>query len=211
MSLDNYRTGRRLGGASVRADSDPRTEITLVTKRVLDIVIATIGLLLFSPILIITSITIKLDSRGPVFCRETLYGYKNRSIRVFKFRSMTRLSNVSQALRRTGMSDLPRLFNVLRGDMSIVGPCLYANRQDTFDCDLVPLLKTFKPGITGLAQMRDCYDEFVTPTAQRFRDDLKYIGQWSLSLDIQIILMTLFFKKALNGAHGGDANSRRQR
>jgi polysaccharide biosynthesis protein PslA len=210
MSLDNYRAGRRLGVSNVQAGSEPRTELTLVTKRVLDLVVATIGLLLFSPILIITSITIKLDSRGPVFSRKTLYGYKNRSIRVFKFRSMTRLSNVSQALCRTGIGDLPRLFNVLRGDMSIVGPCLYANRQDTFDCDLVPLLNTFKPGMTGLAQMRDCYDEFVTPTAQRFRDDLKYVGEWSLSLDIQIILMTLFFKKTFNGAHDGDGNSTRR-
>jgi lipopolysaccharide/colanic/teichoic acid biosynthesis glycosyltransferase len=170
-------------------------------KRAFDIVAAGIGLLLFSPILLIVSIAIKLDSRGPVFCRETLYGYKDRGIRVFKFRSMTAcaeadrtLTRVGQVLRQTGIEDIPQLLNVLLGEMSIVGPRPYASRQHLFEYGLMPLLNGFKPGMTGLAQINDARQGFGT-TKQHINDDVRYVETWSLLLDIKIILMTLFLRK----------------
>jgi lipopolysaccharide/colanic/teichoic acid biosynthesis glycosyltransferase len=98
------------------------------------------GLILFAPILLIASIAIKLDSRGPIFIRKTLYRYDNRAIKVLKFRVVTtcvegdrinpRVTQVGQILSETGIDELPQLFNVLRGEMSIVGPRPYASRQD---------------------------------------------------------------------------------
>ena len=124
-------------------------------KRAFDVVAATMGLLLFAPILLITSIAIKLDSRGPILIRETLYGYKNRAIEVRKFRVVTvrpegeridlPLTWVGQILRRTGIDELPQLFNVLRGEMSIIGPrpCTHPTA----------LLNRDKPGLTDWAQI----------------------------------------------------------
>ena len=170
-------------------------------KRAFDIVAAGIGLLLFSPILLIVSIAIKLDSGGPVFSRETLYGYKDRGIRVFKFRSKTAcaeadrtVTRVGQVLRQTGIEDIPQLLNVLLGEMSIVGPRPYASRQQLFEYGLMPLLNDFKPGMTGLAQINDAREGFGT-MKQHINDDMRYVETWSLLLDIKIILMTLFLRK----------------
>ena len=106
----------------------PALTLNELTKRAFDIVLATTGLIFFAPIILTISITIKLGSRGPVFAREFLYGYKNRPIRVIKFRLATtsaagevRLTWVARVLSRTGIDELPQLFNVLRGEMSIVG------------------------------------------------------------------------------------------
>ena len=101
-------------------------------KRTIDVVLAAMGLILFSPILLITSIAIKLDSRGPIFIREPQFGCENRAIQVFKFRSVVdcgegdhnkplRLSRVGQIIRQTGIDELPLFFNVLRGEMPIIG------------------------------------------------------------------------------------------
>ena len=110
----------------------PVFRLVLVAKRIVDIAAATLGLLLFSPILLIASIAIKLDSRGPVLIRETWYGYKNRPIRLLTFRLVTacadndrtspRLTRVGRVLSQSRIDDLPRLVNVLRGEMSILGP-----------------------------------------------------------------------------------------
>ena len=100
-------------------------------KRVIDIVAATVSLILFSPILLITSIAIKLDSQGPIFIREVRYGYNNRAIQVLKFRVATtcvegsritaRVTQLGQMVRQSGIDELPQFLNVLRGEMSIVG------------------------------------------------------------------------------------------
>jgi lipopolysaccharide/colanic/teichoic acid biosynthesis glycosyltransferase len=111
---------------------------------------ATMGLILFSPLLLITSIAIKLDAPGPILVRETLYGYKNRPIQILGFRlvaayaendrTSSRLTRVGRILSQTGIDELPRLFNVLRGDMSIVGPPPNPHRD--------ALLNRVKPGMT---------------------------------------------------------------
>jgi hypothetical protein len=126
-----------------------------VAKRMIDIAAATLGLLLFSPILLIASIAIKLDSRGPVLIRETRYGYKNRPIQLLRFRLVTacaendrtspRLTRVGRILNQTGIDELPQLFNVLRGQMSIAGPrpCCHPRAS----------LNGVRPGMIGWAQI----------------------------------------------------------
>ena len=168
-------------------------------KRVFDIVVASVGLILLSPLMLVVSATIKLDSRGPIFVRKTLYGYKNR-VRVLNFRSVracveTNQTNsdetrVGRVLRRTGIEELPRLFDVLRGEMSIVGPRPHTGRRDLFEHGLVSLLVGVKPGLTSLTLINEAAGGCRT-TEQRISDDLYYVKNWSLLLDIKIILMTL--------------------
>jgi len=174
-------------------------------KRVFDIVAATTGLVLLSPIILVAALAIKLDSRGPIFSREIAYGYKNRAIRVFKFRTATvctkasltnsHVTRVGRVLRQTGIDDLPQLLNVLGGAMSIVGPRPYTCRRDLFEIRLTPLLHGVKPGLTGWAQINEYRDGFTT-TEQRVNDDLYYVKNWSLFLDIKIILLSLVSQKS---------------
>jgi lipopolysaccharide/colanic/teichoic acid biosynthesis glycosyltransferase len=165
------------------------------TKRVFDIVVATACLMLLFPIMLVVSIAIKLESRGPIFLRKTFYGYKNRAIEVFGFRSVKAYAEtnkinsdetrVGRVLLRTGIDELPQLFNVIRGEMSIVGPRPYAGRQDLFEHRHMPMLDRVKPGLTSLAQTPKA------PRGPRINADLYYVKNWSLLLDIKIILMTL--------------------
>jgi lipopolysaccharide/colanic/teichoic acid biosynthesis glycosyltransferase len=193
--------------SAITSDAHARQEdlgLARHTKRAFDIIAASISLLLLSPILFITSVAIKLDSRGPIFSREIQYGYKNRTIHVFKFRS-TRASpkanylnsdvtRVGRVIRQTGIAELPELLNVLRGDMSIVGPRLHAHRRDQFAYDLMPLRNDFKPGITGLTRLAELREGPGT-TDQNFNYDLHYVENWSNWLDLKIIMMTVISKK----------------
>lgn len=204
MALHDDKSIGRDGRARVLGDVAPAFGLDRGAKRLFDIVAAAIGLLLLSPILVIASIAIKLDSPGPIFFRASVYGYKNRAIRVFKFRSMPacaeadrtnpRVTRVGRVLRQTGIEELPQLFNVLRGEMSIVGPRPYAGRQHLVEYGLTPLLNDFKPGMTGLAQITEARAGFET-TKQHINDDMCYVENWSLLLDIKIILMTFFLRK----------------
>jgi lipopolysaccharide/colanic/teichoic acid biosynthesis glycosyltransferase len=118
-------------GPATIQDTIPAYELDQCIKRFFDIVAATTSLMLFSPIFLITSIAIKLDSPGPIFIHEALYGFNNRAIKVLKFRLVTvraegdrfnpTLTRVGQILSQTGIDELPQLFNVLRGEISIVG------------------------------------------------------------------------------------------
>jgi lipopolysaccharide/colanic/teichoic acid biosynthesis glycosyltransferase len=203
VALHNDSRIGRQSRARVLADFVPTLGIGRCAKRLFDIVGATTSLLLLSPIILVISVAVKLDSRGSIFSRETLYGYRNQ-IRVLKFRSMTvctetnrlnlRVTRVGQVLRRTGIDELPQLLNVLRGEMSIVGPCAYTSRHDLLDNQLLPLLSGVKPGMTGWAQITESREGFRT-TEQRINDDLHYVENWSLFLDFKIILMTVFFQK----------------
>ena len=173
-------------------------------KRVVDIVLAAAGLLLLSPLIAIVAVAIKLDSRGPILCRKTLYGYAHQAIRAFKFRSMTTctdgdqtssaVTRVGRVLRQTGIDELPQLLNVLLGDMSIVGPRAFANRQD-LPRGHFTLLEEFNPGITGRAQLIEARKRFMT-AEQRIIEDLHYVENWSILLDFEIILMTILPHKA---------------
>ena len=134
-------------------------------KRAFDIVVATLGIVLFAPILLVTSIAIKLDSPGPILFRQTLFGYGRRAVRVYRFRFATRcqetqsvtprLTRVGRIMHQTGIGGLPQLFSVLFGEMSIVGPRPYVEEQDFSGFPQATLLRSVKPGIIDWASPAD--------------------------------------------------------
>jgi lipopolysaccharide/colanic/teichoic acid biosynthesis glycosyltransferase len=173
------------------------------------------------PLLTIVAIAVKLDSRGPVLFRQTRHGYNNETIKVFKFRSMTlpdgddfvqavrndsRITRVGAILRRSNIDELPQLINVLRGEMSIVGPRPHATAHNAIFEDKVSVFSrghVVKPGITGWAQVNGYrgVTETLEQMQRRVEHDLYYIDNWSFWLDIRIIVMTLFSKSAYTNAY----------
>jgi lipopolysaccharide/colanic/teichoic acid biosynthesis glycosyltransferase len=170
----------------------PTQPPTRYAKRLVDIVFAAAGLLLLSPLIGIAAVAIKLESRGPVFCREALYGYAHQKIRAFKFRRVSRIGSV---LHQTGIDQLPQLLNVLLGEMSIVGSSAFTNRQDLANGRFTSLLEEFNPGLTGRAQLIEARNGPL-PAERRIAEDTHYVENWSVLLDLKIILMTLFSQKA---------------
>ena len=193
-----------------------------VLKRVCDIGLAC-TLLGFAmlPMAFIASL-IKLTSPGPIFFRQKRYGLDGREIMVWKFRTMFVCENgmqVAQAtkndprvtplgaiLRRTSLDELPQLFNVLEGDMSLVGPRPHASAHNEHYRRLIPgymLRHKVKPGITGLAQVRGWRGETdsLDKMANRVNCDLEYIREWSLWLDIRILFETVFIVLSRKNAY----------
>jgi Undecaprenyl-phosphate glucose phosphotransferase len=181
-------------------------------KRGFDLAGATLVLLLLSPLMLLTAMLIKLDSSGPVFFLQTRNGFNGRIFRIFKFRTMhvledgdlirqatrndPRVTGLGRWLRRANIDELPQLFNVLQGDMSLVGPRPHAVAHNTeFEKRVAKYAfrHHVKPGITGWAQVNGYRGE--TPTsdlmARRVEFDLWYINNWSLWTDIKILLRTL--------------------
>ena len=207
---------------TIQVCQPPLSMFDLCAKRTFDITLATIGLIVLSPLFLVISIAIKLDSRGPVFFRNTRHGFNNEEIRVLKFRSMTTIENgdhftqaikndprvtrVGQIIRRTNIDELPQLINVLRGEMSLVGPRPHATAHNAlFNIAMTPLSRrhNVKPGITGWAQVngyRGATDA-VEKMQRRIEYDLYYIDNWSFLFDLKIITMTLFSKKAYLNAY----------
>ncbi|CAH1564530.1 undecaprenyl-phosphate glucose phosphotransferase [Vibrio rotiferianus] len=182
-------------------------------KRVEDIVLSSLILLLISPVLLTIALGIKLTSKGPVIFKQDRYGLDGRKIAVWKFRSMTTMeqgSDVKQAtkndprvtpfggfLRRTSLDELPQFINVLQGTMSIVGPRPHAvahNEEYRQIVDRYMLRHKVKPGITGWAQINGYRGETDTldKMEKRVEFDLDYIHHWSVWMDIKIIFMTIF-------------------
>ncbi len=188
-----------------------------VVKVVEDRVFAAIILVLITPVLALIALAIKLDSPGPVIFRQKRYGQNNQLIEVFKFRSMyahatdpnatklatrndPRVTRVGAFLRRTSLDELPQFLNVLRGEMSVVGPrphallctaggLLYQEAVRNYDWR-----HRIKPGITGWAQINGWRGETVTveQIQKRVEHDIYYIENWSLLLDVKIIVKTIF-------------------
>ncbi|GAK22619.1 LOW QUALITY PROTEIN: capsular polysaccharide synthesis enzyme CpsA, sugar transferase [Vibrio sp. JCM 19052] len=191
----------------------PFAGISSWVKRLEDIILSSIILLLISPILLAISIGIKATSKGPVIFKQFRYGLDGRKIEVWKFRSMTTMeqgSDVKQAtkndpritpfggfLRRTSLDELPQFINVLRGTMSIVGPRPHAvshNEEYRQIVDRYMLRHKVKPGITGWAQINGYRGETDTldKMENRVEFDLDYIHHWSVWMDIKIIFLTIF-------------------
>ncbi len=181
-----------------------------IIKRVLDLLVAAVGLISFSPILLLTALAIILDSKGPVVCRQVRYGYGNQNFRVFAFRCTThekiggsihprrsgeRVTTIGRILRSSGIDRLPQLINVLRGEISIVGPRPYETPPGmTFDAQLSRFAEypKVKPGLTGWGQINGCGDaSSLTAMRRRIEYDLYYAENWSFLLDLKIILMTM--------------------
>ncbi|HBT7891107.1 TPA: undecaprenyl-phosphate glucose phosphotransferase, partial [Klebsiella pneumoniae] len=191
----------------------PLNGINMVFKRMEDIIVSSIILLLISPILIIISCIVKFTSPGPVFFRQIRYGMDGKPIRVWKFRSMTvmendskvvqatkndvRVTKVGKFLRSTSLDELPQFFNVLFGQMSVVGPRPHAVAHNEQYRSLIQgymLRHKVKPGITGLAQINGWRGETDTleKMEKRIEYDLLYIRGWSIWLDLKIIFLTVF-------------------
>jgi putative colanic acid biosynthesis UDP-glucose lipid carrier transferase len=183
------------------------------SKRLQDIVLASLIILLISPVLLAVAIGVKLSSPGPIIFKQKRYGLDGRQIKVWKFRSMSTMDNgatVKQAtkndprvtkfgafIRRTSLDELPQFFNVLQGRMSIVGPRPHAvahNEQYRAIVDRYMLRHKVKPGITGLAQISGYRGETDTleKMEKRVECDLEYIQSWSTYLDLKIIFLTVF-------------------
>jgi exopolysaccharide biosynthesis polyprenyl glycosylphosphotransferase len=207
---------------TMRVFQSPLSPFDRAIKRAFDVAAAIAGLILLSPLFVIVSLAIKLDSRGPVLFRQTRHGYNNEPIRVLKFRSMTvmedgdnfrqvirsdpRVTRLGRILRRTNIDELPQLFNVLVGDMSIVGPRPHATAHNNSFAELISSFTrrhNVKPGITGWAQANGCRGETDTfeKMQRRVEHDLYYIDNWSLFLDLRIIVMTLFSRKVYWNAY----------
>jgi lipopolysaccharide/colanic/teichoic acid biosynthesis glycosyltransferase len=129
MSLESDKSVARFAQSTIQHEAVPVIGLDEWAKRVVDIILATMGLILFAPILLLTSLAITLDSPGPIFIREALPGRNNKAIRVLRFRVAfgagnrinPRMTRVGQILSLTGIDELPQLTDVLRGEMSIVG------------------------------------------------------------------------------------------
>jgi len=200
----------------------PLSLVDRALKRVLDVVLAAGVLALLWPVLLIIAAAIKFDSRGPILFRQTRHGFNNDPIRIFKFRSMTvtedgddfkqarkrdpRVTRVGRVLRRSNADELPQLFNVLLGEMSIVGPRPHpVALNEQYQSHIIHFMRrhNIKPGITGWAQVNGYRGETssLDKMEKRVEHDLYYIDNWSLMLDIKIILLTVFSSKALLNAY----------
>lgn len=186
-----------------------------LVKRAFDTAIASLALLFFSPLLIAVAILIRLDSRGPIFFQQTRIGRGNEKFRMLKFRSMAvdkcdghgdrstardddRITRVGRVIRATSIDELPQLFNVLKGDMSIVGPRPHALGSRAEDKLFWEIDQRYwhrhaaKPGLTGLAQVRGYRGAThrERDLVNRLQADLEYLDHWSIWKDLTIILQT---------------------
>ena len=185
-----------------------------MAKRLFDIVLALLALLLFSPVMLAAALAVWLDSGRPVLFAQTRVGRGTQPFRLFKFRSMVvdaaqrgshstaqndpRITRVGRFLRRSSVDELPQLLNVLRGDMSLVGPRpdVPAQRANYTD-EQWALRHRVRPGITGLAQA--LYRSRATPQ-QRLQADLDYAQHHGLLIDLRIIALTVVqvFRRSSN-------------
>jgi putative colanic acid biosynthesis UDP-glucose lipid carrier transferase len=190
----------------------PMRGTNVFVKRAMDLGLTLVGVLALLPVFAAIAIAIRIDSRGPVFFRQRRYGMDGREIIVYKFRSMTvcedggqirqaspgdaRITKVGRFLRRTSLDELPQLFNVLEGTMSLVGPRPHAvAHNELYRRQISGYMVRHKvmPGITGWAQVHGLRGETdtVEKMALRVRYDLEYLRNWSASLDLRILLKTI--------------------
>ena len=182
-------------------------------KRALDLTISLVGVVMISPMLLICAALIRFTSEGPVFFRQKRYGLDGKEILVWKFRSMVtcdngpvvkqatkgdpRITPVGAILRKTSLDELPQLFNVIEGSMSLVGPRPHATAHNEHFRKLIRgymMRHKVKPGITGLAQVEGSRGETDTTEKMEARIflDHRYIREWSIWMDIKILFKTFF-------------------
>jgi putative colanic acid biosysnthesis UDP-glucose lipid carrier transferase len=202
-----------LGGVPVVAVREtPFYGAAWLVKRVSDVLIASAALLFLAPLLVVAAVAIRMDSDGPVLFRQKRYGLDGREILVLKFRSMSviedgkqafsaasrgdaRITRVGAFLRRTSIDELPQLFNVLEGSMSIVGPRPHAVAMNEHYRRAIPgymVRHKVKPGITGWAQVNGYRGgDDLESMRKRIELDLAYLRHWSLWLDLRILFRTI--------------------
>jgi putative colanic acid biosynthesis UDP-glucose lipid carrier transferase len=184
-----------------------------IVKRCSDVLIASLALLVLAPVGLLIALAIRIESRGPALFWQLRYGRNRSSFYICKFRSMTvaeshggftqarqgdaRITRVGRFLRKTSLDELPQLYNVLRGEMSLVGPRPHAIAMDDAFAEVI---KNFhdrhlvRPGLTGLAQVSGFRGptEALEQIEYRVHHDRLYIRKWSVLLDMKILLRTVF-------------------
>ena len=223
LPLINHQVTPIGGIYSLDISISPMDDFNRLVKRLEDIVLSSIILVLISPVCLMVAAAIKLTSPGPVLFKQYRHGRNKEKIKVYKFRSMkvhdeahgrvtqatkgdSRITKVGAFLRRTSLDELPQFLNVLQGRMSIVGPRPHALAHNEEYKELVQSYMKrhkIKPGITGLAQVKGYRGETDTldKMEKRVEYDLKYINEWSLWLDIKIVFLTIFKGFAGNTAY----------
>jgi len=214
LNLVNHSVKELAGIPIITLSETPMSGVNLLLKTFEDKLLSIIGILIISPVLLLTALAIKLDSSGPVFFKQDRTGWNGRNFKIWKFRTMyshqenndfimqatindPRITKVGKFLRRTSIDELPQLFNVLNGTMSLVGPRPHAvSHNSVYSKKIEAYLARhkIKPGITGLAQVRGYRGETtkVDQMAKRVESDLEYINNWSIWLDLVIIIRTFF-------------------
>jgi len=212
-SLSHFTSSARQRVLAIEIQRAPLSGPQRFVKRLIDICVAFSALVFFLPIMVLTAMAIKLDSPGPVIFRQFRKGFNGRQFVIFKFRTMTvqengpcveqatrddpRVTAIGRLLRSSSIDELPQLLNVLKGDMSLIGPRPHALAHDTYFQDIVSdyaYRHHVKPGITGWAQCNGARG--ATPSidhiSERVQLDLWYINNWSLWLDLHILIKTFF-------------------
>ena len=172
-------------------------------QRILDILIAALVLVLVSPLLLLVAVAIKLDSRGPVLFKQERVGRHFKPFRMYKFRTMVagadrlgpgvtagndgRVTRVGRFIRDTKLDELPQLWNVLKGEMSLVGPRPYLEREIPEMGQQEGIILRVRPGITGIWQVTE---RNATGFDQRVQTDVEYVRNWSPWLDIYVLART---------------------
>jgi Undecaprenyl-phosphate glucose phosphotransferase len=212
-TLTNYAASAQQRIHSLEIQRAPLSVAEQADKRLMDVMIGLLALIFFSPMMALTALAIKLDGPGPVLFLQNRRGFNGRQFVMFKFRTMTvqengevvtqasrddpRVTNIGRFLRSASVDEFPQLINVLKGEMSLVGPRPHALAHDN---QFEKLLQDYafrrhvKPGMTGWAQVHGLRG--ATPSveqiAKRVEMDLWYINNWSLWLDVQILIKTVF-------------------
>lgn len=190
-------------------------------KRVCDFVIAGFGVVAISPILILTALAVRLESRGPVIFKQERLGYKGKTFKIYKFRSMvvgaektgsgvysfkgdSRITRVGRFIRATSIDELPQLFNILKGDMSLIGP------RPALTYHPWPLEQYTKhqrrmfdvlPGVTGWAQVNGRKE---VPWPERIELNVEYVDRYSFAMDMKILWMTIY--KVITNANNSNTS-----
>jgi polysaccharide biosynthesis protein PslA len=223
-------SGRQFGGIGsnlvVSITEAPLKDWRALEKMILDYGIGVVALILLSPVLAIVALLIRLDSPGPVLFRQPRLGFNNRMFLCYKFRTMhhgmtdlladrqttrndPRITRIGKYLRKLSLDELPQLFNVLNGTMSLVGPRPHAPNTKAADRLFTEVVQQYalrhrvKPGITGWAQVNGWRGETKTvdQIEQRVKFDLFYIENWSVWLDLRILVMTVLREVASRHAY----------
>lgn len=190
-------------------------------KRVCDFVIAGFGVVAISPILILTALAVRLESRGPIIFKQERLGYKGKTFKIYKFRSMvvgaektgsgvysfkgdSRITRVGRFIRATSIDELPQLFNILKGDMSLIGP------RPALTYHPWPLDQYTKhqrrmfdvlPGVTGWAQVNGRKE---VPWPERIELNVEYVDRYSFAMDMKILWMTIY--KVITNANNSNTS-----
>ncbi|MCP4981597.1 MAG: undecaprenyl-phosphate glucose phosphotransferase [Gammaproteobacteria bacterium] len=213
LDLINHSVKEMAGLPLLTLSESPLIGNHLLFKAVEDKILGIFALILLSPLMLIISVMIKLDSPGPVFFRQSRTGWNGKEFHIWKFRSMKmhqaendevkqatkdddRITRIGRFIRKTSIDELPQLFNVLGGKMSMVGPRPHAIEHNTDYDKRIRAYMTrhrIKPGITGLAQINGYRGETDTldKMKKRVEFDMQYINNWSFWLDLEILLKTI--------------------